>query len=287
MVCLAHSKTGGGTSGRWSFFIWYLPSCSWCEPQVWEPRGGTPLLCCVNNHVHAVPYRGQCPTRVAGEQVVWADGFVIDYGLFLASDSSALVLVELSGSPTGYGSWRLSARELGDLWDVPILFLDSLLESEVTSLMKDICMSPPSHLMHTGGGVLLTTGFRGGLDGWAPSGLELPGPRPRMDDDLGLLPKAKQQRRELLLALRAAAAEAGFALSIELIRGDSQKVDNASVPNHLWLWAFALGYGNATCLARHLDALNITGDNSGCLLHKDHLAGWRGALLGFRVFAGR
>jgi hypothetical protein len=135
--------------------------------------------------------QGQRLTRVAGEQVVWADGFVMDYGLFPASDSSALDLVDPSGSPTGYRSWRLSVRELGDLWDVPILFLDSLLDYEVMPLMDDICMSPPSRLMHMGADVLLTTSFQGGLDGWAPPDLELPGPRPRMDDDLELLPKAK------------------------------------------------------------------------------------------------
>jgi hypothetical protein len=33
-VCLAHSETRGGMSGQWSFFVWYLPGRSWCEPLV-------------------------------------------------------------------------------------------------------------------------------------------------------------------------------------------------------------------------------------------------------------
>jgi hypothetical protein len=57
--------------------------------------GGTLLLCCVNNRVHAVPYSGQCPVGVAGERVVQV--------IFLATDTSARVLVETSGSPSSYG----------------------------------------------------------------------------------------------------------------------------------------------------------------------------------------
>ena len=127
---------------------------------------------------------------------------MLDFGLFSASEHAAQVLVESSGSPSGYGSRRLSARELGDLWDVPILLLDSLSDSEVTVLMEGICQSPPSKLLHTGADLLLTAGFRGGsdregrgLDREGGSGTScsedlalLPGPRLLRDDKLGLCP---------------------------------------------------------------------------------------------------
>ena len=87
---------------------------------------------------------------------------MLDFGLFPASEPAAQVLVKLSGSPSGYGSRRLSARELRDLWDVPILLLDSMSDVEVTGLMEGICQSPPSKLLHTGADLLLTAGFRGG-----------------------------------------------------------------------------------------------------------------------------
>ncbi len=48
------------------------------------------------------------------------------------------------------------------MWDVPILFLDSLSNSEVTELMDVICKYPPSKLLHTGPDLLLTTVFQGG-----------------------------------------------------------------------------------------------------------------------------
>ena len=35
----------------------------------------------------------------------------------------------------------------------------------------------------------------------------------------------------------------------EVTKGDSQKADNASVPDHLWLRAFAVGYGDEACTA--------------------------------------
>jgi hypothetical protein len=160
-------------------------------------------------------------------------------------------------------------------------------------------MLPPSWLLHTRADVLLTTGFRGGLNGRGHIGQDLLGPRPWTNIDLGLLPKAKRQRRDAALAVQVASAEVGFTSSTnEVIKGDSQKAYNASVPDHLWLQAFALSYGDATCLARHLDALDFMvggctlhkdppadkDPHAGWLLHKEPPAGWRGALLGFRFF---
>jgi hypothetical protein len=96
---------------------------------------------------------------------------VLDFGIFPASAPLAQVLIETLGSPTGYGSRGLSGCELGNLWDVPILSLDSLQDVEVTALMGTICLSPPSWLLHRGADVLLTMGFRGGFEcseaGWA------------------------------------------------------------------------------------------------------------------------
>ncbi len=51
----------------------------------------------------------------------------------------------------------------------------------------------------------------------------------------------------------------------EVIKGDSQKVDNASVPDHLWLRAFFIGYGDAASAARHRDALNLLTGSVGLL----------------------
>jgi hypothetical protein len=97
-----------------------------------------------------------------GERVVWEDGLVLDYGLFLASDLMACVISELSSSPLGYGLRRLTSRELGNLCDVPILLLDSLLETDVGLLMTGICATPLSKLLHTGTDPLLTAIFWGG-----------------------------------------------------------------------------------------------------------------------------
>ena len=97
--------------------------------------------------------------------MIRVNGLVLDLGLFPASEPSARVLVATADSPSGYGSRRLSGRELGDLWEVPILLLDTLRDSEVLHLMEAICVSPPSRLLHTCADLLLTDGFRGGLGG--------------------------------------------------------------------------------------------------------------------------
>jgi len=48
-------------------------------------------------------------------------------------------------------------------------------------------------------------------------------------------------------------------------KGDSQKADDAAVPVHLWLRAFAWGYGDPSCLAHHQVALGLLGGSAGSL----------------------
>ena len=77
----------------------------------------------------------------------------------------------------------------------------------------------------------------------------LPGPHPRLDEDLGLIPAHNQQ-----WMLEPSTVEA-FSLPKEVIKGDSQKADNAAVPDHLWQWAFVQGYGDPRIAEQHLTAL--------------------------------
>jgi hypothetical protein len=99
--------------------VWYPPGLPWVEPLTWEPRGGTPLLCCVNDREYARPFLGPRGSGAVGAGgavvagVVRTEGLVLDFGLFPASDPSARVVVETSSSPSGYGSRQLTARELG------------------------------------------------------------------------------------------------------------------------------------------------------------------------------
>ena len=151
----------------------------WVEPLTWEPRGGTPLLCCVNDRVAARPFLGTRRSGVGGNCVKREDGLVMDFGLFTASDLMARVLLESSGAlQPAYGLPSLSARELGDLWDVPILFMDSLSDQDVGDLMGAICRTPPSKLLHSGAVLLLMSCFRGGLVGVLQGQGCLQGPRP-------------------------------------------------------------------------------------------------------------
>ena len=69
-VCLTHHETGGATSGRWTFTVWYPPHARCVEPIAWTPCEGTPLLCCVNDRVRMAPYHGQRRSGIAGERVV-------------------------------------------------------------------------------------------------------------------------------------------------------------------------------------------------------------------------
>jgi hypothetical protein len=189
----------------------------------------SPSLLCQQPRVSASVPRALL-AGVSGEGVVHDGSLVLDFGLFPASDLAAEVLVESSGSPSGYGSRRLTARELGNLWDFPILFLDSLLDTEVSSLMEVICTTPPSKLLHTGADVLLTSVFQGGCRGTEGVGNVkggdlgiglglLPGPHPRLDKELGLTPASKRQCITV--------SRGDPVLTEEVTKGNTQKADNA------------------------------------------------------------
>ena len=108
------------------------------------------MLCCVKDRKYATLFLGQHRTGMAGERVIRTEGLVLESGLFPESDPSAWVIVKLLLSPLGYGSWCLTVQELGDLWDVPILLLDSMSEADIGALMMAICASRPYRLLHTG-----------------------------------------------------------------------------------------------------------------------------------------
>ncbi|KAL3791415.1 hypothetical protein ACHAW5_005789 [Stephanodiscus triporus] len=174
--------------------------------------------------------------------------------------------------PSGYGL-RLSRQELGGFMGRPILFMDSPygprgLAFEITS---HGCRSASDN------------GFRG-FSRVCRTG-SLPGPRPRSDSDLGLAPAAKRLRAEECEPLEAEADT--YKGRDEVIKGDSQKADDAAVPDRLWLRAFALGYGATGHAARHLRALGRAEGAVGFLEDPAPPRGWRGALPGLRLFALR
>ncbi len=72
----------------------------------------------------------------------------------------------------------------------------------------------------------------------------------------------------------------------EVIKGDSQKVDNAQVPDHLWLQAFAAGSGIQGCLEQHWATLGLPTDGAGLAEWEEGrsmpLQGWQGSMRLFR-----
>jgi hypothetical protein len=107
----------------------------------------------------------------------------------------------------------------------------------------------------------------------------LPGPSPHLNQDLGLAGPQPVGPLRLSVGLR-----------LLVTKGDTQKADNATVPDHLWLRAFALGYGRESCLAHHHLALGMPLASLGGLKEPDLSAkgcGWEKAMPGFRTFGLR
>ncbi len=164
--------------------------------------------------------------------------------------------------------------------------MDSLSDLEVTRLMASICKSPLSKLLHTGADLLLTSAFRGGLEGReAQEGGRagpVSGPRPRSDAGFGPTPAYKRKHPpETKMTMEEFAAEE------VVIKGDLQKADSAAVPNNLWLRAFVLGYGDLGRLGCRLGALGRTKGTAGFLGGPTPPMGWQGALPGLHCFALR
>ena len=76
-------------------------------------------------------------------------------------------------------------------------------------------------------------------------------------------------------------------MAVKVTKGDSQKADNTSVPVHLWLRAFVVGYGDEACAERHSEALTLPTGDAGALGASKPPARWRGAIPGLRLFALR
>jgi hypothetical protein len=74
---------------------------------------------------------------------------------------------------------------------------------------------------------------------------------------------------------------------MEVVKGDSQKADDAAVPDHLWLHAFLMGYKDPQCMARHRAALGIGGGPTGGATEggapPPRLAGLHGGLSSVRL----
>jgi hypothetical protein len=124
-----------------------------------------PLWCYVNDREQASPHIGKQPAVAATAAVVRSDRLVQLCGLFPALDRSARVLVPATSSPTGLGSRSLSLMELGGLWDIPISVMDSLVGPASGNIYRALFDTPPTKSLLVGADSLLTTSFRGGLQG--------------------------------------------------------------------------------------------------------------------------
>ena len=71
---------------------------------------------------------------------------------------------------------------------------------------------------------------------------------------------------------------------VEVVKGGSQKEDNAAVPDQqLWLQAFLVGYGDPGCLARHRSALRLGNCWAGGMTGGEGPPHeWQAAMPGFR-----
>jgi hypothetical protein len=115
-----------------------------------------------------------------------------------------------------------------------------------------------------------------------------PGPRPLSDRELGIkraappqdkvspekCPRVEVPPQDVSTAVPPQDISQDVSTTGEVTKGNSQKADNASVPDHLWLRAFVVGYGDEACAARHREALMLPTGFVGALGASEPPAGW-------------
>jgi hypothetical protein len=106
-------------------------------------------------------------------------------------------------------------------------------------MLRAFCKGAPTKILALGANFLLTSSFRGGLRSvhrvTRPLAILDLGPRPLTNSELGLAAMGT--------------AHGNNAVMLEVIKSDSQKADDASVLDHLWLHGFATGYREPSCMA--------------------------------------
>ena len=169
IIHLSHCDAGGGTSSLWAIVVWYPPGI---QPSVQIPLGSQPwfpMQACINdrNHVRWVPGTIHEPDIGPTKEVIrlcvgGQVDVVYQFGLFPAHNLSADVLLAASASPSGMGVRKITWPELGLLWDVPILCMDSFQQGQMEEFLAAVCTSAPAKVLFSGTDALLTTSFRGG-----------------------------------------------------------------------------------------------------------------------------
>ncbi len=100
-ITLNHCNAGGATSGRWTVVVWYPPLLAFSEPLQAVPQAWFPLFCYVRDRESAIHHPTPPSGGIAVPKVGRLEGLVQDWGLFLASELEAQVLVQCSSSQSG------------------------------------------------------------------------------------------------------------------------------------------------------------------------------------------
>ena len=204
------------------------------------------------------------------------------FGLFPAHNLSADVLLAASASPLGMGVRNLTWQELGLLWDVPILCMDSLAQDKMEEFIAAVCVSAPAKVLFSGTDALLTTLFRGGLHreeeipSWSTTCHE-----PATNDAIGLEVVAQG-----VTAVAPEKFEVASLVASLVVKGEVQKADGSLVPVQLWDRAFLRGYGKGgqNHLLRHQEELGLSSDKrAGFMNGSQPPDGWTAALGVFRT----
>jgi hypothetical protein len=207
---------------------------------------------------------------------------VHQFDLFPAHNLSADVLLAALASPLGMCVRKLTWQELGLLWDVPILCMDSLAQDKMEEFIAAVCVSASAKVLISGTGALLTTLFQGGLQReeeilpWSTTCH-----KPATNGAIGLEVVA-----QAVAALASEKFEVASQVASLVVKGEVQKADGTLVPVQLWDQAFLRGYrkGGQNHLLRYQEALGLSSDKRACFMNGSQPPdGWAAALGVFRT----
>ena len=200
----------------------------------------------------------QVPVVTPAPQPLWKDSTLIPAGLFPHDALNTKVFVPARYSKSHVGRRPLAPHELAKLWDVPILYLDSLEAGVAPKVLPSFVNSAPVKILQRAGNILLANFYRGGSSAAKPQA-STAAPRPvdnetratltATDNETRVDNETSTQHSDDIPSPPSPVSPSSTSPpypsmddASNIIKQDGQKADDAMVQTTLWDHAFYKGW---------------------------------------------
>ena len=165
-LTVPHLLVGGVTDGKWSVSIMgrssRLRNLSSFTPALVQ-RPWSVISHSVDFRIHGPPCRAPSGDSDPTPSVITMGRRILgSWGLLTTANPFVRVVLSYPPSPTGWIRRSLTARELGDLWNVPLLLQDWFVQHGASDSLSSFLLGCPGKILHAGTSSLLDFYVSGG-----------------------------------------------------------------------------------------------------------------------------